>query len=769
MAHTTFRKSVPYNTIKLGGDVAQWSIYEITSADESSYSNKIGISDISMADMQRANSSAIDPSGGRVSTGLLFPMRYGISVLGDVSSADGVYGYQVNGTSDDYVGTRNYNLSSNPSNIRLGRLAQWDYTAAVDPTDMDKMDFYNGGSSIWLQTATYGCELFTDMQLWATGIKQNGNNSTRRPIIIRSNKTGDKFSTYPQTNFAAGTHASDMNDINQVCPLRKAYGSTFGTNIVSYTTLGRRTSSTSQLRAQAYTINVNANGTISTATTGTAGNFTTGASSNYATGGSTIVRDNLIIVVGGKGNSGQYVNRLVWGGSSFTSTNATVTSTSGKGAVRSDVVSTDNFGASNNRTAVAWTENKSTYNRYCKIRMYNMNSGISTLGSIATVIDASNSLESCRMTLLATDSNYMYVLIATADSSGDIRLNVMRWNYGGNSWTSLASATYQYNDTSVNQWQTLTTLTAVEKTSITKSGEAFVPGGTNDFDQRVYWALGVATNQEGDDVEIQYGYYDIDNNALTFTEGGVLWTGRNAGLMKNHYGTDSRSNLDNLPVRNEAGPTYMPIVGGRYVSSTIKNLSISMIGLDYKPDWGNASTGDPGSNIISTTGLNYTPNVEMDNPSGEAEWDQTGIWKVIGPHPSPTNTAPTTEGWSMQGSNRNAYGFDFAGVGSNLQFFTAHFTDADNGNWTDFFTTSLIPYQLTNTVYVQLSTDNNNFKATYSIPAGGKRIANVGGEYIYVDWRGGSNGHAGNEWAFLLAGAGADATKIGITFSQSPF
>ena len=194
-----------------------------------------------------------------------------------------------------------------------------------------------------------------------------------------------------------------------------------------------------------------------------------------------------------------------------------------------------------------------------------------------------------------------------------------------------------------------------------------------------------------------------------------------------------------------------------------------MIGLDYKPDWGNAATGDPGTDIISTTGLDYTTLVEMDNPSGEPEWEQTGIWKVIGPHSQPTNTAPTTEGWSMQGSNRNAYGFDFAGVGSNLQFFTAHFVDADEGNWGDFFTTSLIPYQLTNTVYVRLSTDNNNFQATYSIPAGGKRIANAGGEYIYVDWRGGSNGHAGNAWAFLLAGAGADATKIGITFKQSPF
>ena len=193
-----------------------------------------------------------------------------------------------------------------------------------------------------------------------------------------------------------------------------------------------------------------------------------------------------------------------------------------------------------------------------------------------------------------------------------------------------------------------------------------------------------------------------------------------------------------------------------------------MIGLDYKPDWGNSATGDPGSDIISTTGLNYTPNVEMDEPSGEAEWDQTGVWKVVGPHSQPTSVAATTEGWSIQGSKRDAYGFDVAGVGSNLLFFTANFVDADEGNWGEFFTDSLINYQRTNTVYVQLSTDNGNFKATYSIPAGGKRIANVGNSYIYVDWRGGSNSHAGNAWAFLLAGAGADATKIGITFSQSP-
>ena len=767
MAHTTFRKSVPYNTIRLGGDVAQWSIYEITSADDSSYSGKSGMSDVSMADMQRANSSAVDPNGGRVNSGLLSLMRYGIAESGDISSGDGVYASQVLNVNSDFVGTRVFNLASNPTNIRLGRLAQWDYTAVVTPADMDEMDFYNGGSTIWVETATYGQELFKDMQLWASGVKQDGANNTRRPIIIRSANSGDKFSTYPQTNFAVGSHASDMNDINQICPIVSTYGSTFNTNKVSYATFGRRTSSTSQLRAQAYTINVGSNGTLTTATTGTTGNFTTGASSNYAPGGSTIIRDNLMVVVGGRGASGQYINRLTWGGSSFSSTNATISSTAGNGAIRSDVVSTDNFGTSNNRTAVCWTENRSsTWNRYLKIQMYNMNSGISTVGSTTTLIDASNSLKSSRMTLLATDSNYMFVLIATADTSGDIRLNVVRWNYGGNSWTSLATGTYQYNDTSVNNWHTVTTLSAVEKTSVTSTGEVFNPGGTNDFEQRVYWCLCAATNSETDDVELQYGYYDITNNNLVFTNSGTVWTGRNAGLAKNPYNTDARSNLDNLPIRNEAGPVYMPILGGRYVSSIVKNLSISMIGLDYKPDWGNSATGDPGSDIISTTGEEYTDLTGYDTGVIEPNWDVLGVWRVIGPHPSPNNVPPSTTRYSLQATNRDAYGYEFAAIGANLNFFTAANQDKDNNDWQHFFENTLVPYAKNQTYYVRLSTNNGSFAATYTVTAGGKKTAYVDDAYLYVDWRGNSNSHAGSSWAFLNQGID---TYIGIEFSQTPF
>tara|TARA_B110000285_G_scaffold233424_1_gene307200 strand:- start:609 stop:2918 length:2310 start_codon:yes stop_codon:yes gene_type:complete len=769
MAHTTFRKSIPYNNIRLGGDVAQWSIYEITSADNGSYIGISGMDNVSMSDMQRASGTGWDPNEGRVNSGLLSPMRYGItSIPADVSSGEGVYAYQVDNTSSPFVTQRQYNSIGTIENVRLSRMAQWDYTAVIDPSEMGKMDFKNGGSTSW-QCNSKGMELFRDQQIWGWGSRRT--TSERVVIIVRSAKSGDKFSTYPQTNFAEGAENSSMNNIDVLVPFRADYGQTFGTNINSYATFGRYNPSNSRVLAQAYYVNIGSNGTLTTGKVGTAGNFTTGASSNYISSGGCYVRDNLMIVVGGRGASGQYINRISWGGTSFSSTNATLTSVAGNGAARSDVVSTDNFGTANNRTIAAYVTDKSTFNRYCYIQMFNMNSGISTIGSAQVVINASNQLKGVVLDILATDSDYIWILIATTDTSGDVRLNVYRWNYGGNSWTSLASATYQYNDTSIFSGHSITVLTAVEKTTIVKSGENFTPGGTNDFEQRIYFALGMSTNSDTDDVEIQYGYYNIDTNGLSFTDSGIAWTGRDSKLAKNPYLTDARSNLNNLPIRNEAGPVYMPLMGGRYINSTTRNLSFAMLGLDYKPDWGNAAAGDPGTAIISTTGEQYTTDVMVDIGEIEPGWDVKGVWKVIGPHPSPTNVAPTTSGWSLQATNRDAYGYNFAAIGANLNFFTANQIDSEGNEWENFFAT-LVQYSAqNNTYYVRLSTGNGNFQATFTVAPGKTTGIVPGGSssspYLMVDWRELSNSHSGNSWAFLFQGV--NDTIIGIEFSQSPF
>ena len=773
MAHTKFRKSIPYEQIRLSGDVAQWSRYELTSADDSNYASKMGLQNISMADMQRASGTNWDPDQGRVKTGMLKPQRYGITSLSsDINTGDGVFGYQVNGTTSPFVTQRSYNAAGTIQNVRLSRMAQWDYTAFVAPQDMDQMDFYNGGSSIWLQTSAYGMELFKDQQLWGFGAKKNGDNSTRRTIILRSNNYGDKFSTYPQTNIATAAHATNMNDIGMLLPLIEEYGTTFNTNKVCYATFGRRSNSTSQVQTQKYSLNIGSSGTLTTAKDGSEQSFSTGASSNYATGGGTIIRANLVVVVGGKGNSGQYINRISYNGSTLSSTNATLSSTSGQGAVRSDVVSTDNFGASNNRTIAVYTNTKSSQNRYVKARMYNMNSGISTIGSEFTVFDVNNSLKTPNMELLYTDSNYIDTVVGVSDTSGDIRLQILRWNYGGNTFQKIGSVvTYQYNDSSVNNWFALSTFSAVQKTAIATSGESFVPGGTNDWKKRVYFTLSVSTNSETDDVELAYFYYDVSAGSIISLGSGVAWTGRNAQIARSPYNTDSRINLINVN-RSNAGPIFQPLLGGRYINGSAKNLSVSMTALDYKPDWGNSAAGDPGSDIISTTGLLFTGDVNIEQPSSEGGWNSRGKWRVIGPHPIPqSQVTPSTAKYSVQISNRNQYGMDRAGIGTNLEDFTAHIQDEDDNDWSEFFSNTLIPYSVNNSVYVKLETDNGSLSATYEIPSADTSelpyIYLVDEKFLHVNWNGENNSHSGNSWAFTFQGV--ESTFIGITFSRTPF
>mgnify|MGYP006908219593 CR=1 FL=1 len=776
MAHTNFKHGIPYNNVRLGGDVAQWSLYEESYTNDSSFDTKQGILNISMADMQRASDTNIDPDGGRVQIGPLSTMRYGIANLGDVSTGDGVYTYQVGGTNSDFVGTRSFNLSSNPANIRLSRFTAWDYTAAVHPTDMDPMDFYTGGSSIWLQTARYGCELFKDYPIFATGVKQNGSNNTRRPLVIQSGLQGDQYSSYTNSNFAAGTHASDMNDILTVVPLTSTYGKTLGTAIASYATIGRRTSSTGNGKVQAYSITINADGSFSTATTGTALNMSTGASSNYAAAGSCYIDDGLFAVVGGRGNGGFYINRVTWNGSSFSSTSTSLSTTSDFGADRGDVVSLlDNFGATNKYCAAVWTETKSTVNRYCRIQMFNFNSNISTVGSEGTVFDVNNSLKSARATLLASNPSNAWVLVGVSDSSGDVRLKVMRYNINTNNWTALDDATYQYNDTSVNNLFSLTTLSAVNKTAIQKSGEAFLPGQSNDYKRRVYFALSVSTNSETDDVELQYGYYDIDADLITFTVSGVLDQGRNASVAKNHYGTDARDWAEYTPVRNNAGPIYMPIIGGRYIGSSNKRLSLNMLGLDYKPNWDNGVSGDPpGGVTFDTVGTGVSTNMNYTGTSIEPGWDAEGVWDVQNHHPSLYTVGDGATGYAGFYAYRLYYGPSVRNVSPYTWRFWCSSLDTNNNDWSDFFSSTLFPYLSNNVVYVRIRSGETTKTAFFTLNLNGNSYSTLNtyvnqasftNTWANFGWVGISNSHSADSWSFPHI----DLSEVGITFSQTPF
>ena len=86
MGHTKFRQSVPYNNIKLAGDVWNWSRNELTSVDRVfAYGG-----DISLAEMQMASSADVEPQDGIVASGALL-QRYAIANESDDSTTEGVY------------------------------------------------------------------------------------------------------------------------------------------------------------------------------------------------------------------------------------------------------------------------------------------------------------------------------------------------------------------------------------------------------------------------------------------------------------------------------------------------------------------------------------------------------------------------------------------------------------------------------------------------------------------------------------------------------
>ena len=132
---------------------------------------------------------------------------------------------------------------------------------------------------------------------------------------------------------------------------------------------------------------------------------------------------------------------------------------------------------------VAWCETKSTYNRYAKIEAFNLNTsdGItneSYQGSPKTIIDASNQLKATKICLLSSDSTSANLLMGTSDTLGDIRLNVVNYVSSTKQFTTKASTTFQFNNTSIANVLSLSALSAAEVTTLNFAGQGddFVPG-----------------------------------------------------------------------------------------------------------------------------------------------------------------------------------------------------------------------------------------------------------------------------------------------------
>ena len=218
-----------------------------------------------------------------------------------------------------------------------------------------------------------------------------------------------------------------MNDIQCISPTRENYGTTLGTNIRSFITFGRRTSSTGNVKAGLYNLNISTS-SVTAASSATA-NLSTQFGNNCSVQGSTYVDDDLIGIVVARGAAGRDLLRVTTTGGTISSTRTSLTTSTSK-FTSGDIVSTrDAYGSSQKNVFSVWTENNNgSGNRYVKIACHELSSGISQVGSTFTVSDSSNTFKVSRIALLknAGASNLTSeFLVATSDVNGDLRLQIV--------------------------------------------------------------------------------------------------------------------------------------------------------------------------------------------------------------------------------------------------------------------------------------------------------------------------------------------------------
>ena len=760
MAHTVFKTSVPYNNIKLAGDVYQWANSEQTSADQAfAYGGNV-----KMSDLQRASGTNIDPGDGVVSVGGLAD-RYGISVLADVSAGDGVYSYQVNGTNSDFVATRSYNMSGTPSEIRLSRFASYDYTAVADGIDADakRMSLLTGTC----RTNNPPVQVYKDFP----GYIMDASNNTNYNLLVRSSPFGDKFSSNAINNRVTSARSSNFTGGEVHIPLYDSAPSV-GTARQAVLGVGRSSSSTSFYRVTLHNVTINSSGTMTLAYSNqNAGNFNFG-NTNCAPHWGSYIDDNTVAVYIGRGGGSHSIARITVSGTTATNTNLVTVGTTTYGAGSGQVASThNNFGATK-YTFMIKGDTRSTFNNFVKIQAFNSTSGLTALGSLTTLVTSTNNVKTARMAILATTADYIYFLHGYSNASGDVVLQTARFNISNSTYTNLGSSvTHTFNDTNLIQFFNIETLTAVKKTAIQKSGEAFLPGQSNAFSDRVYWTMVASTNQSGDPVDTVYGYFDITSNILAVIDTSRTY-GRQAYLTVNHFMQENTGFLSGTNTRSNAGLPWRLRFGGRSASAGANPGEFAVAGhsLDKVLDWSNGAATDPGSNVFDITGDLFTENVTWDEPSGEPGWDFKGVWRVANAGNAVASYAVARYEGTTLSSNASTGGTSLNAVGANTWGVWLHELDDAANNWDDFLMSQMRGrLQNGQNVKMSIQTNNANLIANFTLTPSNVTItrqAGISGNYIAISYSPGVNwSHSGDSWSFINNYAQSGA-KFAVVFTQ---
>lgn len=792
MAYTTFKYGVPYNTIRLGADVAQWTQHGQSYTDYNSFKPS---GQVSMAQLQGlATSTAnVDPGNGG-SNYDSFPFvgkKWGIGRAGDASQNDGIFVGQAGGTSN-WVGTRSYNMGGTIQNVKLSNLAGLDYTAVLelegrvitsgqgireDFVIMDQ-DF----TQQWWSTCQ-PTELFTDEPLFGAAARDAVPN--RYVYVLRTGLVGDKFSDLTEENWIRIENPTDTNDVLSMCAIRETLGSTYNSNIPAMVTAGRRTGNSSNVKVTLILYNKGSNGLSPSLTEGAQINVNYG-STNTVPSGLCYIADNRAMLMLTKGNSTTKIAGLSYGSGWAAGTVTSLGGGSTYGSLRGNILPLrDEYNPSNQEgeAIVIWAGNKSTYNSNIYAQRVRQNSTTLTTSTQRTLITNTNNIKCCNACVLAMDNANVWVAVIYSDTNGDGQLSVHKYSYGGDSWTTVGSTQQiDFNDTSLNNIISVAPMARNYKNQNQFSGETFIPGQSNNYDRIVWMKVLLATNQENDQVGEYHISINLDTAQFASPPGsyqGNISVGRNSWTMKNEWDTNGRKWCKGQWPLAGGNDWVMTVASYKHTSpGTVRATNMYVNGMDRAYDW-NVITEDKTqyyTNPTGPSGSEYTVSTNVgsqggpNSPSGGYAYGRWNIGPSIGKLNQ--NSFISSSRYATVEYYKKSEGFFHGSLGDGTNFIGFDPTDIDGNRWGDYFIQLEEHVKNGNTVTLKV-TNGSNDTATFTInDSTGGGPTNRGEDEIIVDsngkliirWTGGGNGFSGRSYS-LWEGPSVNQLKFGFQFT----
>ena len=791
MAYTEFKYGVPYNNIRLGADVAQWTQEGQSYLDYSGWESK---GSVSMAQLQALAGSVIkiDPASGSGNySGYPFTgKKWGIGRAGDAEENEGIFIGQAGGSSN-WVDTRVYNIASNPTNVRLSYLSGLTYTAIQELEDRyiisgqgqreDFMILDQDFTDQYWGTAQ-PAELFTNEPLFSAAIRDDSAN--RFVYCIRTGVNGDKFSDLTTENWIRASNPTDTNDVQQMCAIREELGSGYNTTLPAFVTAGRRTGNNQNVKVSLFLYNRGSNGLTPTLTLGAQANVNYGATNAVACGLGYIA-DNRVMLLMGKGNSSTKVAGLSYGSGWASGTVTTLGGGTTYGALRGNILTLrDEYNPSNQdgEAFAIWAGNKSTYNSNVYAQRIRQSSTTLTTSTQRTLITDTNDIKCANGCVVAMDNSNVWVAIIRSNVAGDGILSMHKYSYGGDSWTAVGiEQEINYNDTSLNNIISVAPMARSYENQNSFVGETFTPGQSNNFD-RVVWVKVILASNVNTDMVSEYHYeFNLDTDTFGGNYQSDISQGRNSWVQKNEFDTNGRKWCrGSYPLAG--GYDWLMTVGSYYttVGGTVKAVNAYVNGLDKVYDWNVITedktptytnpTGPSGSEYITSTnvGAQGGPN----SPSGGYTYGRWNVGPSIGELNQ--NSFISSSAYATIEYYKKGEGFFYGSIGNGTQMIGLNTNDIDGNRWADFFTALKSQVDSGNNVNMRVENDSSQIGTfVISSTVGGSGSPTFKGEdelyktsagHLVIRWTGDGNGHGGDSYS-LWEASSVNQLKIGFQYT----